>query len=268
MSNSTDDDEIFEQEETQQSRDIKLYETATIVVRNKAHELPKDALLYFYARFKFINDGPCNTPRPGGLFNFEAKSKWDKWKELGEKLTKEEAREQYVKKVDDLVPKWRDEYIDDSKISKANQKGTFGVRMSVMAKNDDSPSNSYSNESYFDLCKEGKLDLLKDLLLKNQTQHDVDLDQTDESGMTMLMWACDRGHLNMVKYLTESGADLNKQDTDGQTCLHFAVSCDYVDIVKYLIENKNIDVNRADNDGQKPIDISQNQEITHLLSTF
>ena len=82
------------------------------------------------------------------------------------------------------------------------------------------------------------------------------------------MAGCDRGHLNMVKYLTESGADLNKQDTDGQTCLHFAVSCDYVDIVKYLIENKNIDVNRADNDGQKPIDISQNQEITHLLSTF
>ena len=36
-----------------------------------------------------------------------------------------------------------------------------------------------------------------------------------------LLWACDRGNLNMVKLLVKRGADVNIEDTDNQTPLHY-----------------------------------------------
>lgn len=37
----------------------------------------------------------------------------------------------------------------------------------------------------------------------------------------MLHWACDRGHLDVVKFLVNRGADINIQDPDLQTPLHY-----------------------------------------------
>ena len=37
----------------------------------------------------------------------------------------------------------------------------------------------------------------------------------------MLHWACDRGHLDVVKFLVSRGADVNIQDPDLQTPLHY-----------------------------------------------
>jgi len=55
----------------------EIFEAATNYVRLKVQQISKDNLLFFYARFKHATEGSCNTARPGGLFNFEAKSKWD-----------------------------------------------------------------------------------------------------------------------------------------------------------------------------------------------
>lgn len=55
----------------------ETFEQATNFVRKKVNQIGKDDLLFFYAYFKFANEGACNVSRPGGLFNFEAKSKWD-----------------------------------------------------------------------------------------------------------------------------------------------------------------------------------------------
>ena len=41
-------------------------------------------------------------------------------------------------------------------------------------------------------------------------------------GMSLLHWACDRGHCKMVEQLLKKGASVNLQDdTDKQTPLHF-----------------------------------------------
>ena len=40
-------------------------------------------------------------------------------------------------------------------------------------------------------------------------------------GLAMLHWACDRGHLDVVKFLINRGADVNVQDSDLQTPLHY-----------------------------------------------
>ena len=39
----------------------------------------------------------------------------------------------------------------------------------------------------------------------------------------MLHWACDRGHLEVVKFLLQSGADVNLQDKESQTALHYGM---------------------------------------------
>ena len=37
----------------------------------------------------------------------------------------------------------------------------------------------------------------------------------------MLHWSCDRGHLDVVKFLVSRGADVNVKDSDLQTPLHY-----------------------------------------------
>ena len=55
----------------------EIFEAATNFVRAKVQQISKENLLYFYARYKQATEGSCDTDRPSGLFNFEAKSKWD-----------------------------------------------------------------------------------------------------------------------------------------------------------------------------------------------
>ncbi len=75
-SRSTEDNDSFgglgdEDEMIEKSKEEKMYDLATLCVRNNATDLPKESLLYLYARFKHVSEGPCNTPRPSGFFNFE-----------------------------------------------------------------------------------------------------------------------------------------------------------------------------------------------------
>jgi acyl-CoA-binding protein len=162
-----------------------LFNEATIYVRKKTSEISKENLLYLYGRYKYAHEGPCNTSRPGGILNLEAKSKWDSWNSVEKNLTKEKAKEQYIAKLDGLFPKWKDT-TDSKKISdqfsKADQAGTFGNKTSTMTKE----IIKDSDKNCFDLCREGLVDKLKDYLVNNPNS----VDQTDENDMTMSMWAC------------------------------------------------------------------------------
>ena len=96
------------------------------------------------------------------------------------------------------------------------------------------------------------------------------MNKLDEGGMSLLMWACDRGRLDILEFLLENGADVNAQDEDGQTCLHYAVSCDYVDLVKALVAqtHQKIDFGLKDSSEQTAIEITTNQEIKDALISF
>ena len=250
----------------------KLYQHGTSYVRNNAGDINKDVLLYLYARFKYITEGPCNVARPGGLLNFEAKSKWDSWNTLSKQpgINKETAREQYVAKLDEISESsaWRNGFVAGPAVEKgkfdiAEQKGTFGVRISIHEKLADLDQ---MHKNCFDMCKDGCLDELKAYFGQIEKDYlERMLNQTDENKMTLLMWACDIGHFDIVKYLAESGANLNLLDADGQTCLHYAVSCENIDIVKYLAGTKKLNKNIADNENLKAIDLTKNKEIIALL---
>jgi ankyrin repeat protein len=46
--------------------------------------------------------------------------------------------------------------------------------------------------------------------------------KTDYVGITALMWASDKGHLETVKWLTANKADVNAKTKDGKTALIMA----------------------------------------------
>ena len=65
------------------------FDQAAAYLRGIAGKLDSTSLLFFYARFKQANEGPCNVPKPG-FFDFQGKQKWSAWKDLGD-LSREEA---------------------------------------------------------------------------------------------------------------------------------------------------------------------------------
>jgi len=62
--------------------------------------------LQFYAYFKQATDGPCKETAPSRLQVIK-KMKWDAYNKLG-KMSKQDARNNYIKALEKLVPKWKD----------------------------------------------------------------------------------------------------------------------------------------------------------------
>jgi len=82
------------------------FERALLYVKNGPPlSTTAEQKLQFYALFKQISSGPCNTTRPGMLDPI-GKAKWDAWNNLG-KITTEEAKKKYVSTLDQLAPNWR-----------------------------------------------------------------------------------------------------------------------------------------------------------------
>ena len=173
-------------------------------------------------------------------------------------MTKEKAKEEYVNKLNEVVPNWREK---KGASSTADKSGTFGIKLSLMA--DTNEQIDEKDKDPFDFIREGSLQKLKAYLDKNKK---YSVNTRDENGLTMLMCACDVGHLDLVKHLSHlKGVDVNVQDNDGQTALHYAVSCEYKDIVEYLVGLKGIKLDIADNDGSTPLAIAETDEIRSLL---
>lgn len=253
------DDDLFDSDSDQQevTELDRLFNHATGHVRQNAGKMNKDHLLYLYSRYKYATEGPCQGSRPSGVFNFDGKAKYDSWKALGSNKTKEECKQEYVDKLDQVAAGWRAGYQPgEKKKPSGGQAGTFGVKMSMMAQ----PVEENIDASSFDVCKQDDLEKVKTTLNKSN------VDQVDESEMTGLMWACDRGNLPIVKYLIEDlGADVNKQDGEGQTCLHYAVSCEHIELVKYLTSLPNMNKEISDNDGLRAVDLTQDGEMVQLF---
>lgn len=83
----------------------------------------------------------------------------------------------------------------------------------------------------------------------------VDLNSTDDHGVTALMIAAGRGKLELVRLLLTSGADVNIQDfqgkwpSAGKTALMFAATGGHTEIAKMLIAN-GANVDAKDNEGE------------------
>lgn len=94
-------------------------------------------------------------------------------------------------------------------------------------------SSVQAKELFISCCKNGLLDVLKQLRLEEW----CDLYAVDKFGKLGIHYACHKGHYAIVKHLVENcSCDINSCDRDGLTPLHLA--CKYgnnVDVVEYIL---------------------------------
>lgn len=82
------------------------------------------------------------------------------------------------------------------------------------------------------------------------------LEQNFGRDFTPLNWAAAQGQKEIFEYLVEIGANLNTKDMDGSGLLINAAAGGNLDIVRLLVEDKEFDINYADNNGFKPFQAS------------
>ncbi|PRD34169.1 UNVERIFIED_CONTAM: acbd6 [Trichonephila clavipes] len=245
-----EEDDFPEVEDDALEANFKL---ATDFVTENASVMQQDDLLYLYGRYKQALNGVCNEPMPG-ILKFKSRSKWSAWHDLGN-MTKEEAMKQYIEKVSRISPDW-----DASNKKEAKKKSHFGPVNSTCQKTDTDLKDEA--KTVFDFVKEGNLNRIKELILSDPSVKNC----CDEGGLSLLHWACDRGHMEIADFLISSGTDINCQDKDGQTPLHYASSCGHEEVISLLLK-KGAVTNIYDADGLSPIDVAYSTSVKDLLVT-
>ena len=92
-------------------------------------------------------------------------------------------------------------------------------------------------------CEEGLVDVVKYLVQKNAR-----INAIDDNEMTALMWACIKGSLDVVECLIQQNAKVDVMDRNGMTALTHAYEGGSLHIMKYLLK-KGADINA----GGKPV---------------
>ncbi|XP_019618982.1 PREDICTED: acyl-CoA-binding domain-containing protein 6-like [Branchiostoma belcheri] len=231
-----------------------VFQQAVDHVATIAPQLNGDQLLYLYARYKQVNVGKCNIPKPG-FFDFQGKQKWDAWNSLKD-MDRDQAMTEYVDGVRKADPTWEPREGGDSKKSTL-----MGPVVSTMSFEEEYISDK--NKTVFDWCKEGNTKQMARLL----SNGDVDINQQDAEGLSLLHWACDRGHEDVVRELLQHKANINIQDEDGQTPLHYAATCEFLSIVQLLLDSS-ADPSIPDSEGSLPLDSTDSKQIKELLTQW
>ena len=79
-------------------------------------------------------------------------------------------------------------------------------------------------------------------------KHEIEVNERDEKGNTMLCVACQNGHKRMAKIVLRRGADINVQNFLGNTPLHFCFQYGFAKLGAYLI-TKGADPEIRNNNG-------------------
>jgi uncharacterized protein len=99
-------------------------------------------------------------------------------------------------------------------------------------------------------CQEGHIKIIR-LLIKSGAP----VDTTDNLGFTPLVIAAGEGNCTAVKDLVKAGANANIRvhgNSDG-TALHLACAWDHLDVAKLLVEKSDVDINEKDREGRTPL---------------
>ncbi|KAM8950269.1 acyl-CoA-binding domain-containing protein 6 isoform 3-T3 [Lycaon pictus] len=199
----------------------ELFEQAAAHLQGLVQVASREQLLYLYARYKQVKVGNCNTPKPS-FFDFEGKQKWEAWKALGDS-SPSQAMQEYIAVVKKLDPGWNPQTLWTQSPCKAFHTPPQIVYIKSPEKKGKEANTGFGgpvvsslyheeiireeDKNIFDYCRENNIDhVTKVFRSKN-----VDVNMKDEEGRTLLHWACDRGHKELVTVLLRYKADINCQ---------------------------------------------------------
>eukprot|EP00668_Euglena_longa_P046570 GGOE01062255.1.p1 GENE.GGOE01062255.1~~GGOE01062255.1.p1 ORF type:complete len:910 (-),score=313.83 GGOE01062255.1:8-2737(-) len=116
--------------------------------------------------------------------------------------------------------------------------------------------------AFLHAVKKGEVALVQKFL---QSSDLVDLSVTDPThGATLLHWACDGGHIEVVKLLLISQADPNATARSGATPLHWAIGPGSLDLCRVLLANR-ADPHAMDVRQMSPIDLAKQRGHTDVV---
>ncbi len=244
---------------------------------NGMKNLDQEAKLQLYGLYKQSLKGDVRDKRP--WLDMVGQAKWDAWKQF-EGMSKENAGLAYIYIVDNFLgtnnTTSNSNNDNDNLGLGSNGAGVFtgmGVSVSTQEElgDDSRPWDSAGNiiEALFeainneDMIKFTKCLDSSDKLNNNKK---VDINVTDdESEMTALHYAVDRGVKKAVEILIKRGADVNLQDTDGMTPIMYAAICDHIEIIQ-LLKEAHADLTLRNTDDETVFDMDMDASTKEILS--
>ncbi|CDS07446.1 hypothetical protein LRAMOSA01395 [Lichtheimia ramosa] len=208
------------------------FEAASNYLSTHNIKLSDDEKLKLYGLYKQATIGDCNIAKPN-LFQFVARAKWDAWNDL-KGVSKDEAAETYVKRVEELDVGWsrQGEYdVQDQSSSEDDHKQGLGNSVSKLSYGDDQDVDK-SQQGFFDYVCNDDIDNVR----KYITVHQQEVNERDDQGLSALHHACDRGYVKMIDLLVELGADVNIKSDEGETPMHYACISEQLEAAKQLIK--------------------------------
>ena len=95
----------------------------------------------------------------------------------------------------------------------------------------------YLLKDAFSLVRHNRFKQLNNFIDKNE----IEVDEQDDKGNTMLLVACQNGHKRMAKIVLRRGANINIQNYLGNTPLHFCYTYGYGDTLGTYLISKGAD---------------------------
>ncbi|KAL1917737.1 uncharacterized protein VTP21DRAFT_3571 [Calcarisporiella thermophila] len=234
-----------------------LFQNAVERINSAKISLSSDAKLQLYALYKQATVGPNTTPRPG-LFDIVGRAKWDSWKKCS--LSQDEAKSSYVSLVNDWIGGNQEAQGREEAGSEQGSGARFSLANAVSKLADEEDEHSDEPKDIFYYVKQGDVKEAERLL------EGRDLNEKDAQGLSLLHWACDRGHAPMVEMLLARGADVDIRDEDGQSPLHYACMAENLTLAKILVSNRG-DLAATDHEGTSALELCPTESMRKALQS-
>ncbi|EFA79781.1 ankyrin repeat-containing protein [Heterostelium album PN500] len=228
--------------------------------RTKIPGLKDEQQLYFYGHFKQATQGKCNTKQPS-FFDFVGKAKWSSWSNLGD-MSKEDAMNNYIKKLDELQPNWRESINDTATTTTAsttttttNTSNTTKTKSSDQSLSDDDDEEANKNESLFESSEDESSSkrggAMGPIMSRFNIASEENMVSKTHDKEDIVYWSsCD--NLNKVEELLKvsSGKCINDRDSEQKTALIWCCDRGNLEITELLLSGEyHVDIDCQDDQG-------------------